>query len=163
MIYISGIVELDEDDKDTYLELMDDDTKDEMEELSEYDDDEVGSIMDTDFIEISADIDVKEAMKVLVNEAPDVATINTLFVVDNDKFVGTLDFRRLMMGIVFYYFGAVYLLQGIFHWFFPIPGLLEDVRKEQEAVEKARLEAETQKEEPIENSAEETKEENKPE
>ena len=75
----------------------------------------------------------------------------------------TLDFRRLMMGIVFYYFGAVYLFQGIFHWFFPIPGLLEDVRKEQEAAEKARLEAETQKEEPIENSAEETKEENKPE
>ena len=91
------INELDEDDKDTYLELMDDDTKDEMEELSEYADDEVGSIMDTDFIEISADMDVKEAMKVLVNEAPDVATINTLFVVDNDKFVGTLDFRRLIV------------------------------------------------------------------
>ena len=91
------INELDDDDKDTYLELMDDDTKDEMEELSEYADDEVGSIMDTDFIEISASMDVKEAMKVLVNEAPDVATINTLFVVDNDKFVGTLDFRRLIV------------------------------------------------------------------
>ncbi len=75
----------------------------------------------------------------------------------------TLDFRRLMMGIVFYYIGAVYLFQGIFHWFFPVPGLMEDVRKEQEAAEKAKLEAEAQKEEPIENSAEETKEENKPE
>ena len=91
------INELDEDDKDTYLELMDDDTKDEMEELSEYADDEVGSIMDTDFIEINADMDVKEAMKVLVSEAPDVATINTLFIFDNDKFVGTLDFRRLII------------------------------------------------------------------
>ena len=91
------INELDEEEKDTYLDLMEDDIKDEMEELSEYEDDEVGSIMNTDFIEIDADMDVKEAMKIMVEMAPDVAVINTLFVSKDGKFVGTLDFRRLIV------------------------------------------------------------------
>ena len=91
------INELSDDDKDTYLELMDEDTKDEMEELSEYADNEVGSIMDTDFILIDANMDVKEAMKILIKNAPDVATINTLFVEDSGIFVGTLDFRKLIV------------------------------------------------------------------
>ena len=91
------INELSDDDKDAYLDLMDQDTKEEFEELSEYSDDEVGSIMDTDFILIDANMDVKEAMKILVKNAPDVATINTLFVQRDNKFVGTLDFRRLIV------------------------------------------------------------------
>ena len=91
------INELDEEEKDTYLDLMEDDIKDEMEELSEYEDDEVGSIMNTDFIEIDANMDVKEAMKIMVEMAPDVAVINTLFVSKDGKFVGTLDFRKLIV------------------------------------------------------------------
>lgn len=81
----------------------------------------------------------------------------------NASFV-TLEFRRLMMGIVFYYLGSCYLFQGIFHWFFPIPGLLEDIRKEQEKAEKEALEKAEENNAIIEDSAEEIKEENeKPE
>ena len=43
----------------------------------------------------------------------------------------TLEFRRLMMSIVFYYFGAVYVFQGIYHWFHPIPSLIEDIKAEE--------------------------------
>ena len=53
----------------------------------------------------------------------------------------------------------IHLFQGIFHWFFPIPGLLEDVRKEQEEAEKEALEKAEENNAVIENTAEEIKEE----
>ena len=81
----------------------------------------------------------------------------------NASFV-TLEFRRLMMGIVFYYLGAVYIFQGIYHWFRPIPGLLEDIQKEQQKAEQEAIENAKANDEVIENTAEEIKEENeKPE
>ena len=80
----------------------------------------------------------------------------------------TLPFRRLMMAIVFYYFAVAYIFQGVYHWFKPIPGLLEDVKKEQEEAEREKREKELEEAkekegEPLENLAEEVKEENKPE
>ena len=76
----------------------------------------------------------------------------------------TNSFRRLMMGIVFYYLGAVYIFQGIYHWFRPIPGLLEDIQKEQQKAEQEAIENAKANDEVIENTAEEVKEENeKPE
>jgi len=89
--------ELEDEDKESYLELMDEDTKDDIETLAKYDEDTVGSIMNTDFISIDASMDVKDAMKILISKAPDVQVINTLFVSDKDKFVGTLDFRKLII------------------------------------------------------------------
>ena len=81
----------------------------------------------------------------------------------NASFV-TLEFRRLMMGIVFYYLGAVYIFQGIYHWFRPIPGLLEDIQKEQQKAEQEAIENAKANDEVIENTAEEIKEQNeKPE
>lgn len=81
----------------------------------------------------------------------------------NASFV-TLEFRRLMMGIVFYYLGAVYIFQGIYHWFRPIPGLLEDIQKEQQKAEQEAIGNAKANDEVIENTAEEVKEENeKPE
>ena len=54
-------------------------------------------------------------------------------------------FRRLMMGIAFYYIGAIYLFQSIYHYFVPVPMLvkaIEDAYKaEQEEQEKERLAA----------------------
>lgn len=91
------INELDKKEKDNYLELMDEEISDEIEEISEYSDNEVGSIMSTDYISIDANMDVKDAMKILVNNAPDVDTINTLFVNKDNKFFGILDFRKLIV------------------------------------------------------------------
>ena len=66
----------------------------------------------------------------------------------------TMEFRRLMMGIAFYYFGADYLFQAIYHWFKPVPGMLESIEEEEkkEAIEDA---AEEVKEEKIEEKPEE--------
>lgn len=72
----------------------------------------------------------------------------------------TLEFRRLMMGIVFYYFGAIYVFQGIYHWFHPIPSLIDDIKAE----EAKALEAQKEKEEAEAPNEEQVKEENeKPE
>ena len=67
----------------------------------------------------------------------------------------TMEFRRLMMAIVFYYFGAVYIFQAIYHWFKPIPGLLaaleEDKQQEEQPIENKEAE------QPVEENNEEEK------
>ena len=69
-------------------------------------------------------------------------------------------FRRLMMGIAFYYMGANYLFQAIYHWFKPVPSLLEAIQEEEE---KEVIEVTTE-EVSEEMPSEENKEENeKPE
>ena len=74
-------------------------------------------------------------------------------------------FRRLMMGIAFYYIGAIYLFQSIYHYFVPVPMLtkaIEDAYKaEQEELEKEKLEAEA-KEKEQSAETEESKEEKRP-
>ena len=71
-------------------------------------------------------------------------------------------FRRLMMGIAFYYIATTYLFQAIYHWFRPVPALLQEVEEEQqETIEDAIEEKnETTAEEQI---VEEIEKENKPE
>ena len=67
----------------------------------------------------------------------------------------TMEFRRLMMGILFYYLGVIYIFQGIYHYFFPVPSLIEAIEqaKEEEqkelnqAIESQPIENEPQKEE----------------
>ena len=61
----------------------------------------------------------------------------------------TMEFRRLMMSIAFYYLGANYIFQGIYHWFRPIPALIESIKEEEKKADMM----------PIENQAEEVKEE----
>ena len=72
-----------------------------------------------------------------------------------------------MMGIAFYYIGAIYLFQSIYHYFVPVPSLvqaIEDAYKaEQEEMEKEKLaalkEQEINKDEAIDAEVEEKKEE----
>ncbi len=66
----------------------------------------------------------------------------------------TMEFRRLMMGIGFYYLGAVYLFQGIYHYFRPVPAIVEAIEqakaeelKEAEAAKQEELQKEVENEE----------------
>ena len=62
----------------------------------------------------------------------------------------TMEFRRLMMGIAFYYVAAIYIFQGIYHYFHPIPLILQAIKEEEtlkEEQEKAKQEAEEKKDE----------------
>ncbi len=91
------INELEQDDKEQYLNLMDEEAKQELTELAKYSDDEAGSIMDTNFILLDGMMDVKEAMKILLQKAKEVENINPLFVSLDHKFIGVLDFKKLIV------------------------------------------------------------------
>ena len=59
------------------------------------------------------------------------------------------EFCTYMLGGAICYVGVVYLFQGVYHYFRPLPGYLEDIRKaiaEDEANEKAKAEAKAKEE-----------------
>lgn len=67
----------------------------------------------------------------------------------------TPEFCTYMLGGAICYVAVVYIFQGIYHYFRPVPGYLEDIRKaiaEDEANEKAKLEAEAKAKEEKENN-----------
>lgn len=43
-----------------------------------------------------------------------------------------LSFFQILIGSIFCYFGAVYLFECVYHYFVPIPGLLEESQKSDE-------------------------------
>jgi magnesium transporter len=89
--------ELEENQQEELLELLDDETKEDIEQLIDYLDDQAGSIMTPDLISVTAEMDVKDAMKKLVLLAPEVESINQLFVVDkHDTFLGVLPLKKLI-------------------------------------------------------------------
>ena len=74
----------------------------------------------------------------------------------------TPEFCTYMLGGALIYVGAIYLFQGIYHYFYPLPGYLDDIRKaiaEDEANEaKKKAEEEAKKaEEEKQNNEEEKK------
>ncbi|MDY0277344.1 MAG: magnesium transporter [Acholeplasma sp.] len=88
------IEELDNDEQENILELLDE--KDEYEKLLDYDEDEAGSLMTSDFVYINSDMDVKDAMKVLISKAPEVQSVTTLFVVQDNKYLGVVSLNQLI-------------------------------------------------------------------
>ena len=85
------------DDKNTLLELMDDETRQEVSSLWAYSEDEIGSVMSTDYISITADMTVKEAMHQLVAQAADSDNISTIYVTaENKTFYGAIELPDLI-------------------------------------------------------------------
>lgn len=73
-----------------------------------------------------------------------------------------MQLRRLMMSIAFYYIGAIYLFQGIYHYFVPVPAIIQAIEEANKAEDEKPIEGQTEeqsseKEEPKE--IEEKKEE----
>lgn len=69
----------------------------EVKTLIEYEDDETGSAMTTRVITLTPDIDIKTATKLVIKEAPDVETINSLFVVDEgNHYLGVIRLKDLL-------------------------------------------------------------------
>ena len=90
-------LEVDDETVDEWMQHLDEETKEDIQSLREYEEDEAGAWMSTNIITIRPEMDVKEAMKILVKEAPDVETISTLFVVDkNDVFLGVVPLKSLI-------------------------------------------------------------------
>lgn len=89
------IEEFDEEDQSAIVSILEE--RAQVEKLLTYNDDEAGSLMTSNFLKINEKMDVTEAMKVLIDRAPDVESISTLFVVNDDnKFVGTVNLNKLI-------------------------------------------------------------------
>lgn len=80
-----------------YLNLIESETRDELSYLSSHDEDLAGSIMTTSFIKIDSHLDIKEAMKILVQEANETEVIDPIYVCENNKLVGIIPLKELII------------------------------------------------------------------
>lgn len=89
------ILELEKEEQEELLAILDESS--DVLSLMSYDEDETGSAMTNLFITLIPDMDVKQATKKVIKEAPNVETISTLFVVDEDNhFLGTVPLKKLL-------------------------------------------------------------------
>lgn len=80
------------------LELLDTDLRLELIELNEHSEYTAGAIMTPHFIKVLSHVDIKIAMKTLVSDAPQVESINTIFVTDEtDKLLGVIPLKKLFI------------------------------------------------------------------
>ena len=89
--------ELDEERAGEYLELVEDERREDLRYLAGQESTAVGSLMTTNFIKIEADCDVKEAMRTLIREAGETEVIDPLYITRDDKLVGILDLKELII------------------------------------------------------------------
>lgn len=90
--------ELDEDKRRELLELMDPDAAEDIQLIDSYDDDLIGSRMTTNYVAISREWSIREAMKSLVRQAAENDNISTLYVLNDDgTFYGAVDLKDLII------------------------------------------------------------------
>lgn len=80
-----------------FLSYLSPEMRDEIEYLTKYSEDSVGSIMNTNYIAIESNYDVKEAMKTLIHNANESEVIDPLYVVQDGNLIGTLDLTSLII------------------------------------------------------------------
>ncbi len=95
LVDIINIVE-DKADRITYLSLIGVEQRIAVKTLIDFDDSLVGSIMNNTFIEVNKFDTVKDAIKIVVQEAPENEYINNIYVTDEDQLVGALSLKELI-------------------------------------------------------------------
>jgi magnesium transporter len=89
---------LPEEERAGYLKLMDQEHRAKIKDFFKYQEDTAGSIMTTEYIELSVKDTVEGAMRKLINQAVEASTIYTLYVVDDKNIlVGTLSLREMIL------------------------------------------------------------------
>lgn len=88
---------LKDDGASKYLDLIDEEQKDDVIYLMSHDEDTAGSIMTTNYIELSQNDDVKIAMKKLFQNASESEMIDILYVVEDERLIGTLTLHDLIV------------------------------------------------------------------
>lgn len=90
--------ELPPDKVSDILSHMDQDDAEEVRELLYYPEDTAGGLMTNEFVSVSEDATVAEAIDIVRDQARDAETVYYIYVVDkNEKLVGTLSFRQLLL------------------------------------------------------------------
>ena len=96
---IDILEDLDEEEQEEILSMIED--KELVEDINlirSYDDDEIGSKMTTNYIYIHRNLLVKDAMKIVIDEAEEHDNIMTIYVVDDEnKFYGSVDLKELII------------------------------------------------------------------
>lgn len=95
---VDVLEELDEEKRKELLELIEPEAKEDIELIDSYGEDEFGSIMTTNFITVSKDLTVKQAMRQLITQAAENDNISTIYVLDNDNtFYGAIELKSLII------------------------------------------------------------------
>lgn len=80
------------------IELLPSDIQKEIKLIASFDEDEIGSRMTVNFILIRDNLDIKQAMSELINQAADNDNISTIFVSDEyGRFYGAIDLKELIV------------------------------------------------------------------
>ncbi len=89
------IQELEDDEQEALIKVLD--KSSDVLSLIDYNEDEAGSLMTNLVLTLTPDLDVKVATKKVIKEAPEVETINRLFVVDEKQhFLGIIELKDLL-------------------------------------------------------------------
>lgn len=95
LVDIVDLVE-DKEDRITYLSLITVEKRIIVKKLLDFDEDLVGSIMNNSFIEVLKTDTVKQAIKKVVEGAPECEYINNIYVTENDILIGTISLKELI-------------------------------------------------------------------
>lgn len=90
--------ELEDDKREEIMHLLDDKAQKDINLIQSYDEDVIGSRMSTNYVSISKDLSVKQAMRSLVEQAADNDNITTLYALNDDgSFYGAIELRDLVV------------------------------------------------------------------
>ena len=90
--------DIDESVKAKLRPILDEDVKADIRLIHSYDEDEIGSLITTNFVCISKDLSIRQAMRELVRQAVENDNISTIYVVDaSDTFCGAIDLKDLIV------------------------------------------------------------------
>lgn len=95
---VDALRQLQKEECETLIDLLDPEVRSEVKLLSSFDEDEIGSVMSTNYIVVSDQASVKEAMSGLIRQAAENDNISTIYVVDQQEtFYGAIDLKDLII------------------------------------------------------------------
>jgi len=89
--------EFTDSEKKLYLAKISEEKQLHLKYIEKFQDDKVGKIIQTNFITVSVDDDVKDAMRKLIKESDDDTIIDPIFVVEGERLVGFLSLNDLII------------------------------------------------------------------
>ena len=95
---VDYLKQMDKGEKNTLMELLLPEARTRIALLWPFDEDEIGSVMTTNYIVITAGLTVRQAMASLVKQAAEHDNISTIYVVDDQQvFYGAIDLKDLII------------------------------------------------------------------
>lgn len=84
--------------REQLISLMDGESSEDIRLINSFEDDEIGHMMTTNYVVISQDFTIKEAMRSVVEQAHENDNINTIYVTDREeKYAGAIELKDLII------------------------------------------------------------------